>query len=406
MRYRVLASLLYPIMGALLTFPAVAQPSEDHNERKFGWSVGTPLKKGKKSPPPVRPVYMVPNVPDDGEIKIDTDLVLNDIIVFDKKGRPITGLKAADFQVLEDGVPQEIGEFSIGGQSIPRSVVLIIDHSLSQYLHIEKSVAAAKVLVDSLGPNDEMAVVTDNIEIAVDSTMDKERLRSGLDALRIRAITGNFGMSQQYSALYAVLNEMYKKNGKRQVIIFQTDGDQYFSLLPYIPTRKPAFAFDDMMEAAERNGTTIYTVFTGAAIAGRSDKQKEEMVRQTLSSESLAYSLTHPERPPIPPSKFTTAYVAGRRRQIEREEEAVATVAKRSGGLAQTLDTADRANEVYGNILKDMDQRYIIGYYPSQMVRDGRRREVTISVRGRSEYKVWGRTSYIAPMGTMAVSPK
>lgn len=45
-------------------------------------------------------------------IKAETRLVLLDVVVTDKKGAPITDLTAEEFQVLEDGKPQQIASFS------------------------------------------------------------------------------------------------------------------------------------------------------------------------------------------------------------------------------------------------------------------------------------------------------
>ncbi len=49
--------------------------------------------------------------------KVRSTTVLIDVVVKDKKGRPIRGLKPSDFQVYADGVQQEVGHFEeIGGQ--------------------------------------------------------------------------------------------------------------------------------------------------------------------------------------------------------------------------------------------------------------------------------------------------
>src|SRR6266568_8247817 len=53
-----------------------------------------------------------PNKSDDQDvIKVTSNLVSLDVIVKDKKGKPITDLKAEDFTVTENGVPQKIEFF-------------------------------------------------------------------------------------------------------------------------------------------------------------------------------------------------------------------------------------------------------------------------------------------------------
>src|SRR5687768_4098052 len=45
-------------------------------------------------------------------IKIGTDLLQIDVVVTDKKGRPIDNLTAQDFELIEDGKPQQFAFFS------------------------------------------------------------------------------------------------------------------------------------------------------------------------------------------------------------------------------------------------------------------------------------------------------
>src|SRR5262252_1623704 len=46
-------------------------------------------------------------------ISSGTTEVLLDAVVKDKKGKPVKDLKASDFQITEDGVPQEIRSFRL-----------------------------------------------------------------------------------------------------------------------------------------------------------------------------------------------------------------------------------------------------------------------------------------------------
>src|SRR5689334_11179854 len=48
---------------------------------------------------------------DQDVVKVTSNLVSLDVIVKDKKGRPVTDLKAEDFTVTENGVPQKITFF-------------------------------------------------------------------------------------------------------------------------------------------------------------------------------------------------------------------------------------------------------------------------------------------------------
>src|SRR5215468_2805365 len=46
---------------------------------------------------------------DSGEvIKVETALAVFDILALDKEGRAVSGLSKADFNVVEDGAPQEV----------------------------------------------------------------------------------------------------------------------------------------------------------------------------------------------------------------------------------------------------------------------------------------------------------
>jgi hypothetical protein len=72
-------------------------------------------------------------------------------------------------------------------------------------------------------------------------------------------------------------------------------------------------------------------------------------------------------------------------------------VAKSTGAWAEFLEEPDQADEIYSRVLQNIERRYVLGYYPSNRTRDGKRRSVSVEVRNHPEYNVVGRKSYLAP---------
>src|SRR5688572_4272088 len=222
---RVLLSILLLLPGL-----AFAQTREKPELKDFGSS----LKKLKWDPQKnTTTETSTSSSEDDDVITIETSLVVSEILVLDKQGRPVQGLKQSDFLITEEGAPQQVGHFLLGdNRSLPRSIVLIIDYSGSQLPYIQNSVDAANVLVDKLGPLDRMAIVTDDVELLADFTNDKRELKKNLNKLieKTRGADGflgfggtskRYGKSAQYSALMATLKEAFDDEDQRPLIIFQ-----------------------------------------------------------------------------------------------------------------------------------------------------------------------------------------
>jgi len=170
-----LASIVFLIVGLLCSSSFSQAPTREKPKLK---DFGSSLRKLKWDPQKNQAVTSVQPSPvsndDDEVIRIETSLVVCDVLVTDKQGRPQLNLKPGDFAISEDDVPQEVGLFALGDKAnIPRSIVLIIDYSGSQFPYISDSIEAAKILVDKLGPLDQMAMVTDDVELLVGFTSDR-----------------------------------------------------------------------------------------------------------------------------------------------------------------------------------------------------------------------------------------
>jgi len=355
-------------------------------------------------------------------IRVDTSLVLLDVLVTDASGaRPITGLTKDDLIVTEDDRAQSISFFALGddAQRLPRSIVLIFDRSDSELAYLEHSIEAAKKLVDQLAPTDEMAVVTDDIELAIGFTKDKKKLKQTLNSLERWTLEGYHTRSMQFSALLATLRELIDVKKQRPIIIFQTDGDEVGRLSRWPPIageQSPTYAYDmnDVYSEVEKSRTKIYTVVPNDRLVGFSEQEAIERARRMLEKQRAAQSKTKDmwygaKRLPPEATSNRTVHVSlpgleelrekGTKRAIDtfvQGQAAAARVAELTGGWTSFLETPEQANEVYGHILADINHRYIIGYYPANKVMDGTLRRVRVEVRGHPEYAVQGRRSYYA----------
>ena len=385
------------------------------------------------------------NADGDDVIRIETSLVACDLLVVDKQGHTVRGLKESDFTISEDGTPQQVGHFLLGDNAnVPRSIVLIIDYSGSQYPYIRNSVESAKLLVDKLGPLDRMALVTDDVEMLVDFTNDKVNLKKKLDLLVTRnngkkgflgvgGIRRQFGRSAQYSALMATLKEAFDDEDQRPIIVFQTDGDeaQYLRnpiITPSVPPNLPPdlqaeaqeqveqllrlqrqsmteFSLDDVYRAVEKSRATIYTVVPGYRLIGLTPQQQMERVKadddrriaEWLASEGPKMREAFKAREDERQKKSPIEVLKYRTEQSVKVQAALAEVATLSGGWTEFLETPSQADDIYSRIFSDINQRYIVGYYPSNKRRDGKRRKINFEVKGHPEYTILGRRSYYAP---------
>jgi VWFA-related protein len=425
-------------------------PQEPQRERPKLKDFGSSLKKLKWDPEKNRAVTNAQpganGTSDDDVVRIETSLVVSDVLVTDKNGRPVRDLKPTDFGISEDGVAQQVGLFTLGDDAnLSRSIVLIIDYSRSQFPYIADSIEAAKILVDKLGPHDQMAIVTDDVELLAGFTSDKRDLKRALDSLieRNRGSKGvlgigkkqpRFGRSSQFSALMATLNEAFDAEDQTPVIVFQTDGDEieYLrnSLIVHeVPPGLPPelqreveeeveykkklqqslmteFSLDDVYRAVEKSRVTIYTIIPRTRLIGLSEG--EQIQRLTAEDERVVATWTAAAssaklksilqaRQEERQKKLTKEIWEARLDQELKVQNALVDLAKLSGGWAEFLETKSQAAETYNRIVKDLNQRYIIGYYPTNKEHDGKRRRISINVKGHPDYVITSRTSYYAP---------
>jgi VWFA-related protein len=147
---------------------------------------------------------------------VETDLLRVEVVVLDGNGRPVRGLTADDFQVLEDGRPQSITHFQPAFDAppaapaapddetsapplappSPRHIVLAIDD-----LHLSTNAlsgckeALKRFLAREVSDEDEVALVTTSGNLGLFQAFTKERvaLRRAIDRLPYAESRGNAG---------------------------------------------------------------------------------------------------------------------------------------------------------------------------------------------------------------------
>jgi VWFA-related protein len=388
-----------PLIAGMLSLQPPFAHAQSENQNRSSKDFGSSLKRLKWDPDKGIAVETKDaarprgSASDEDVVRVETNLVVCDVQVRDKSDRVVEGLGQNDFVLTEDAQPQQIEHFSLGNdQRVGRSIVLLIDYSGSQSPFIKSSVAAAKILVDELSPKDTMAIVTDDVALLVDFTRDKTQLKLALDSLAKKSAAREYGRSMQFSALMATVREMFTAADLRPIIIFQTDGDELFSLQPSSPpvlsipanysmqattTSAPvSFSLRDIYQAIEKSRASVYTVIPGTAVIGLpSEKELEWSVAEAPTSKSGE---------PISLSETRSWF------QLAAAGAAI-------GGWTSYLQTPKQAPEIYRNILADINTRYVVGYYSTNKAHDGSRRNVVVAVRGHPEYSISGRRSYIAP---------
>lgn len=154
-------------------------------------------------------------------IKTDVNLVELAAVVRGPRGGPISGLRAADFEVLDNNQPREITFFSeqraqMTGAAVAaapteparaaspstasaprRSIALFFDDAHASMLGVRKSAEAAEKLVaHALAPTDLAGIFTSSGTVSVDFTADRSLLLRALARLQPHPLAGVHATTQ------------------------------------------------------------------------------------------------------------------------------------------------------------------------------------------------------------------
>jgi VWFA-related protein len=173
--------------------------------------------------------------------------------VFVSQGeRSVPGLRAADFELRDDGVPQSAE--LVSAESRPVQAALVFDASSSVAGDKMASLrSAGAAFLDGLGPKDEASLFAFSHEIdwRAQPTTDKDVVRESLAGVRAA------GATSAYDALYAAL--VLADPRKASLIALFTDGEDNVSILGGAEVRRVAEisnALVHVVSAAEPSAST------------------------------------------------------------------------------------------------------------------------------------------------------
>lgn len=137
-------------------------------------------------------------------------------------GRPVSGLRADDFEVADANVPQRV-DTALAVSHV--AVAIVLDTSVSaRTAGFERFARAGDVLIGSLGPTDLAALVTfsDHVTLAAPLTADRGLLgRAVLASARFG--TGSVALSTTWDAVFGAAGLVARDPG-RPLVVLVSDG--------------------------------------------------------------------------------------------------------------------------------------------------------------------------------------
>ncbi len=143
-----------------------------------------------------------------------TEMVEVYATVTDRQGRLVTDLTQEEFDVLEDGRPQEIRTFTPG--DVPVSLALAFDRSFSMSgARLEGARLAARVLLNELTDADRVTLIgiSSEVDVLVPLTNDRRRVDTAVQALDA------WGSTALHDAIVEALDVIEPAPGRRALVL-------------------------------------------------------------------------------------------------------------------------------------------------------------------------------------------
>lgn len=246
-----------------------------------------------------------------------------------RSGARVLSLRRDEFEVRDLKIPQRIVTFERG--DVPFTTTVLLDASRSMRGDpLATALAGAFEFVGSLRDLDEASIVlfSDRILAATPFGSDPEELKQPL-----REVTGAGG-SAILDHVFVAMTQLEQRQGRR-VILLLSDGVDVESVL----------TARDLAEALHRSTAMLYWLRLPAGAPG---------------------------------TGHISAWRTLEDHRVQREE--LAALAQATGGRVLDLASARDTGRALAEVLEEIRGQYVLGYYPSIALRDGRWHDVDVRV--------------------------
>jgi len=269
------------------------------------------------------------------------DLVNFGVTVVDRQGKPVTGLKAQDFEIVENGKKQSLKYFAAGNpdEAPPLHIGLLLDTSGSMADDLKDARTAAVKFVNALDTAADVTLVDFDTEVRVARFQQADYPRL---VERIRGRRAD-GWTALYDAIGVYLNGAQTLEGQKVLVLYTDGGDTTSSI-----------TFSEMLDLCKASDVTVYAV-------GYMEHQSSSGRMQQRS-------------------------------ELDR-------VAALTGGQAYFPGGPKDLDGVFDKIAQELAARYSLGYLSTDTRKDGTWRNVEIKLL-RSDLKnvrLRTRSGYFAP---------
>jgi Ca-activated chloride channel family protein len=269
------------------------------------------------------------------------DLVHFGVVVTDKQGTPISGLKAADFEIVEEGKKQSVKYFAAGDPALapPLHLGILFDTSTSMEEDIKDVRTALIKFIDGMADAVDVTLVDFDTEVRVArfGPNDMPRL---IERIRMRKPDG---WTALYDAMGVYLNGAADQDGQKVLVLYTDGGD----------TRSSS-TLSDTMNLLRASDVTVYAI-------------------GYLEHQSSSARLEQ-------------------RMQLQR-------FAQETGGQALFPTNIKDVDKMYEKIRNEISARYSLGYSSTDERADGAWRQVNIRLTrpDLKGAKLRTRAGYFAP---------